>query len=91
MNWFDYILLGADAHEEDDADFKWDSEDEEGEGAGDEKSGTPQAGSSSTLIAQPTGVTSDTEFSNISASSTTEASLVSAPKDDDDDEDSDWE
>ncbi|KAI9279927.1 hypothetical protein BC943DRAFT_340355 [Umbelopsis sp. AD052] len=80
----------ADAHEEDDADFKWDSEDEEGEGASNEKSNTLQPDSPSTSTALPTGVTSDTEFSNISASSTTEASLVSAPKDDDE-EDSDWE
>ncbi|KAI8579022.1 hypothetical protein K450DRAFT_244597 [Umbelopsis ramanniana AG] len=84
------IVQGADAHEEEDADFKWDSEDEEGEGAGNEKSKMLQADSTSASTAQPTGVTSDTEFSNISASSTTEASLISAPKDDDD-EDSDWE
>ncbi|KAG2189398.1 hypothetical protein INT44_004540 [Umbelopsis vinacea] len=84
------IVQGADAHEEDDADFKWDSEDEEGEGASNEKSNTLQPDSPSTSTALPTGVTSDTEFSNISASSTTEASLVSAPKDDDE-EDSDWE
>lgn len=45
----------------------------------------------STLPANTAGVPSDTEFSNVSASSTTEASLVSAPKEDEEDDDSDWE
>ncbi|CAO3666650.1 unnamed protein product [Umbelopsis vinacea] len=79
------IVQGADAHDEEDADFKWDSEDEDAHGADNR---TPQADSTTTLAAQPTtAVTSDTEFSNVSASTTTEASLISAPKDDEDDED----
>ncbi|CAM0135011.1 hypothetical protein VKS41_000414 [Umbelopsis sp. WA50703] len=84
------IVQGADAHDdEDDADFKWDSDDDEGLTQDDHTKAPPS--NITTLPAPTTGVPSDTEYSNVSASSTTEASLVSAPKEDEEDDDSDWE
>ncbi|KAJ2962972.1 hypothetical protein NQZ79_g1904 [Umbelopsis isabellina] len=84
------IVQGADAQDDDDdADFKWDSDDDE---APMQEDHTKEPASNiSTLPANTAGVPSDTEFSNVSASSTTEASLVSAPKEDEEDDDSDWE
>ncbi|KAG2186023.1 hypothetical protein INT43_002461 [Umbelopsis isabellina] len=85
------IVQGADAQDDDDdADFKWDSDDDETPMQQEDQS-TEVAANISTLPAHTAGVPSDTEFSNISASSTTEASLVSAPKEDEEDDDSDWE